>query len=77
MKVIIQIQKGKKEMYKEEYMDVYKKAGTAQVLHLIKPWHGTGRAVYAYSAFASKLKSFIIVFFSIYITLLPNLVTQN
>ena len=60
MKVTIQIEKGMKEMYKEEYMDVYKKAGTAQVLHLIKPWHGTGRAVYADSAFASKLKSFII-----------------
>ena len=34
-------------------MDVYKKAGTAQVLRLTKPWHGTGRAVYADSAFAS------------------------
>ncbi|KAL5502949.1 hypothetical protein EMCRGX_G009811 [Ephydatia muelleri] len=30
-----------------------KKAGTAQVLRLTKPWHGTGRAVYADSAFAS------------------------
>ena len=34
-------------------MDVYKKAGTAQVLRLTKPWHGTGRAVYTDSAFAS------------------------
>ena len=54
-KVIIQIeiQEGKEEMTKKEYMDVYKKAGTAQVLRLTKPWHGTGRAVYADSAFAS------------------------
>ena len=54
-KVIIQleIQEGKEEMEKKEYMDVYKKAGTAQVLRLTKPWHGTGRAVYADSAFAS------------------------
>ena len=40
--VIIQleIQEGKEEMEKKEYMDVYKKAGTAQILQLTKPWHG-------------------------------------
>ena len=48
-KVIIQIeiQEGKEEMNTKEYMDVYKKAGTAQVLQLTKPWHRIGRAVYA------------------------------
>ena len=49
----IEIQEGKEEMNKKECMDVYKKAGTAQVLRLTKPWHGTGRAAYADSAFAS------------------------
>ena len=41
--VIIQleIQECKEEMEKKEYMDVYKKAGTAQILQLTKPWHGT------------------------------------
>ena len=49
----IEIQEGKEEMNKKEYMDVYKKASTSQVLRLTKPWHGAGRAVYADSAFAS------------------------
>ena len=40
-------------MDKKENMDVYKEAGTAQILQLTKPWHGTERAVYADFAFAS------------------------
>ena len=34
-------------------MAEYKLVGTAQLLRLTKPWHGSGRAVSADSAFAS------------------------
>ena len=54
-KVILQleIQEGADVMADMEYMVEYKLVGTAQLLRLTKPWHGSGRAVSADSAFAS------------------------
>ena len=54
-KVILQleIQEGADVMADMEYMAEYKLVGTAQLLRLTKPWHGSGRAVSADSAFAS------------------------
>ena len=54
-KVMLQlvIQEGAEIMCTKEYVADYKLAGTAQVLRLTKPWHGSGRAISADSAFAS------------------------
>ena len=40
-------------MNTKEYMSEYKLAGTALLLRLTKPWHGSGRAISADSAFTS------------------------
>ena len=40
-------------MANKAYVPEYKFAGTAQLLRLTKPWHGSGRARCADSAFAS------------------------
>ena len=54
-KIILQleIQEGAEVMNTKEYMSEYKLAGTALLLRLTKPWHGSGRAISADSAFAS------------------------
>ena len=54
-KVILQleIQEGADVMADMENMAEYKLVGTAQLLRLTKPWHGSGRAVSADSPFAS------------------------
>eukprot|EP00731_Ephydatia_muelleri_P002247 Em0001g2247a len=54
-KIILQleIQEGASIMANKEYVAEYKLAGTAQLLRLTKPWHGSGRAISADSAFAS------------------------
>ena len=49
----LEIQEGAEIMCTREYVADYKLAGTAQVLRLTKPWHGSGRAISADSAFAS------------------------
>ena len=49
----LEIQEGADVMGSKEYMAEYKLVGTAQFLRLTKPWHGSGRAVSAVSAFAS------------------------
>ena len=54
-KIILQleIQEGASIMANKEYVAEYKLAGTALLLRLTKPWHGSGRAISADSAFAS------------------------
>ena len=54
-KVMLQLEvlEGAEIMATKEYVADYKLAGTAQVLRLSKPWHGSGRAISADSAFAS------------------------
>ena len=54
-KIILQleIQEGASIMANKEYVAEYKLAGTAQLLRLTKPWHGSGRAISADPAFAS------------------------
>eukprot|EP00731_Ephydatia_muelleri_P017495 Em0010g593a len=49
----LEIQEGAEIMCTREYVADYKLAGTAQVLRLTKPWHGSGRAISADLAFAS------------------------
>ena len=51
--IALEIQEGKEEMATKKYMQEWKKAGTAQVLRLTEPWHGSGRVINADSAFAS------------------------
>eukprot|EP00731_Ephydatia_muelleri_P025580 Em0017g663a len=45
---------GKEEMATQKYMQEWKKAGTAQVLRLTEPGHGSGRVINADSAFAAS-----------------------
>ena len=54
-KIVLQleIQEGAEVMNTKEYMSEYKLAGTALLLRLNKPWHGSGRAISTDSAFAS------------------------
>ena len=54
-KIILQleIQESASIVANKEYIAEYKLAGTAQLLRLTKPWHGSGRAISAHSAFAS------------------------
>ena len=54
-KIILQleIQEGAAIMAAKEYVAEYMLAGTAQLLRLTKPWHGSGRAISADSAFAT------------------------
>ena len=51
--IALEIQEGKEEMATKKYMQEWKKAGTAQVLRLTEPWHGSGRVINADSVFAS------------------------
>ena len=51
--IALQIQEGREAMASKEYVDQYTKAGTAVVLRLTQPWHGSGRVVNGDSAFAS------------------------
>ena len=48
----LELQEGADVMGSREYMAEYNLVGTAQLLRLTKPWHGSGRAVSADSAFA-------------------------
>ena len=50
--ITLEIQEGRKAMASKEYVDQYTKAGTAVVLHLTQPWHGSGHVVNGDSAFA-------------------------
>ena len=43
----LEVQEGAEIMSTKEYVADYKLAGTAQVLRLSKPWHGSGRAISA------------------------------
>ena len=54
-KIILQLEihNGASIMANKEYDAEYKLAGTVQLLQLINPWHGSGRAISADSAFAS------------------------
>ena len=56
-KIILQleIQEGAEVMNTKEYISEYKLAGTALLLRLTEPWHGSGRAISADSAFAQLL----------------------
>ena len=47
----LEIQEGADIRSSKEYMSEYKLAGTALLLRLTKPWHGSGRAISANSAF--------------------------
>ncbi|KAL5475048.1 hypothetical protein EMCRGX_G027096 [Ephydatia muelleri] len=40
--IALQIQEGREAMASKEYVDQYTKAGTAVVLRLTQPWHGSG-----------------------------------
>ena len=51
--IALEIQEGKDAMATKKYMQEWKKTGTAQVLRLTEPWHGTGRVINADAAFAS------------------------
>ena len=53
MRSLHAMQEGAEVMCTKEYVAEYKLAGSAQVLRLTKPWHGSGRAISADSAFAS------------------------
>ena len=45
--IALEIQEEKEEMATKKYMQEWKKTGTAQVLRLTEPWHGTGRVINA------------------------------
>ena len=49
----LEIQEGKQVMASKEYVEEYTKAGTAVVLRLTQPWHGSGRVINSDFAFAS------------------------
>ena len=51
--IALEIQEGKEEMATKKFIQEWKKAGTAQVLRLTEPWHGSGRVINADSPFAS------------------------
>jgi hypothetical protein len=53
----LEIQEGKEAMQEQPFMLEYKKAGTAQLLRLTHPWHGSGRSVVGDSAFASYISA--------------------
>ena len=48
--IALEIQEGKDAMATKKYMQEWKKTGTAQVLRLTEPWHGTGRVINAFAS---------------------------
>ena len=53
-KVILDIRQGKQVMASKGYVEEYTKAGTAVVLCLTQPWHGSGQVIKGVrTAFAS------------------------
>ena len=51
--IALEIREGKEAMALKDYASEYTKAGTATVLRLTKPWHGSGCVINGDSAFAS------------------------
>ena len=51
--IALEIQEGKEAMASKDNVNEYTKAGTATVLRLTKPWHGSRRVINGDSAFAS------------------------
>ena len=54
--IALEIQEGKEEMATKKYMQEWKKAGTAQVLRLTEPWHGSGRVLTQLLPASQRLK---------------------
>ena len=73
---VIQIQEGKQVMVSKEYVEEYTKAGTAVVLRLTQPWHGSGQAINGDAAFASVTTAMVCRDKGLHFTRLVKTATQ-
>lgn len=63
-------------MASKEYVEEYTKAGTAVVLRLTQPWHGSGQAINGDTAFASVTTAMVCRDKGLHFTRLVKTATQ-